>query len=426
MNSNQNKRILQVSNETLIVGIDVASEVHYARAFDNRGIEQAKVFRFTNDLEGFKAFEKWANTVRLKTGKHHIIVGMEPTGHYWFNLAQYIKSQGVKIVLVNSFAVKRSKELDDNNPTKNDRKDPKTIAMLVKDGRYMEPYMPEGVYAELRIAMNTRWQIVKQLNGIKNQIDRWLRIYFPEFLQVFANWEGVASLVVLHEFPTPDQVLQKGVNEIVARWKQDKIRAVGKKRAERLVEAAKNSTGIIEGLKAAIIELRILLDDYDRKMQQYQSIMELVETLMQEIPEVAELLNIKGIGLVTAAGFIAEIGDIRRFSHPKQIQKFAGLNLRENSSGKHKGKTKISKRGRKRLRAILFRAMMPLISKNKEFQAIHRYYTTRANNPLKKIQSLILLCCKLIRVIYAILTKNVRYEPEKLLVDMKKAELLAA
>lgn len=104
----------------------------------------------------------------------------------------------MKIVLVNSFAVKRSKKLDDNNPTKNDRKDPKTIAMLVKDGRYMEPYMPEGVYAELRIAMNTRWQIVKNLNGIKNQIDRWLRSYFPEFLQVFADWEGVVALVAAY------------------------------------------------------------------------------------------------------------------------------------------------------------------------------------------------------------------------------------
>lgn len=379
---------------------------------------------FTNDLEGFEAFVKWANAVKLKSGKSSVLVGMEPTGHYWFNLAQHIKSQSMKIVLVNSFAVKRSKELDDNNPTKNDRKDPKTIAMLVKDGRYMEPYMPEGVYAELRIAMNTRWQLVKNLNSIKNQIDRWLRIYFPEFLQVFADWEGVAALVVLHEFSTPNQVIQKGTDEIVKRWKQDKIRAVGKKRAERLVEVAKISTGITEGLVAADIELKILLDD--RKMQQYQTVMELVEKLMQEIPGVSELLNIKGIGLVTAAGFIAEVGDISRFSHSKQIQKFARLNLRENSSGKHKGKTKISKRGRKRLRAILFRAMMPLVSKNKEFRAIHKYYTTRQNNPLKKIRSLILLCSKLIRVMYAIQAKKVCYEPEKLLLDMKKDELLVA
>ena len=64
------------------------------------------------------------------------------------------------------------------------------------------------------------------------------------------------------------------------------------------------------------------------------------------------MLTIKGVGIITAAGFIAEVGDIKRFTHPSQIQKLAGLNLIENSSGKHKGKTSISKRGRARLRAF--------------------------------------------------------------------------
>lgn len=264
MKCNQNQRILQVSEAVLIIGIDVASEIHYARAFDNRGIEQAKVLRFANDAEGFNAFAKWADAIRLKAGKQSIIVGLEPTGHYWFNLAQYGKGHSMKIVLVNPFAVKRSKELDDNNPTKNDRKDPKTIAMLVKDGRYMEPYIPEGIYAELRTAMNTRWQIVKSLNGIKNQISRWLNIYFPEFLQVFADWEGVAAQIALRDFPTPKQVIEKGIDGIVARWKQDKIRAVGKKRAERLLEAANSSTGITSGHQAAGMEsafyLRIMIE----------------------------------------------------------------------------------------------------------------------------------------------------------------------
>ncbi|EGD50053.1 hypothetical protein TheetDRAFT_3138 [Thermoanaerobacter ethanolicus JW 200] len=53
--------------------------------------------------------------------------------------------------------------------------------------------------------------------------------------------------------------------------------------------------------------------------------------------------------------------------HPKQIQKLGGLNLVENSSGKHKGETTISKRGRKRLRRVLFNAVMALVAKTKSF-----------------------------------------------------------
>ena len=63
-----------------------------------------------------------------------------------------------------------------------------------------------------------------------------------------------------------------------------------------------------------------------------------------------KLLAIKGVGIITIAGFIAEVGDIRRFDSPKQIQKYAGLELVENSSGKHKGRSRISKRGRRKLR----------------------------------------------------------------------------
>src|SRR5690606_19220701 len=121
-----------------------------------------------------RQFEAWVRAIGEKNNKNKVMVGMEPTGHYWFNFAQQLKDQGMKIVLVNPFHVKRSKELDDNNPTKNDRKDPKTIAMLVKDGRYMEPYIPEGIYSELRTAMETRWQIVKHLNSIRNRVIRWL------------------------------------------------------------------------------------------------------------------------------------------------------------------------------------------------------------------------------------------------------------
>ena len=419
MKYSQNSKIMQISEKTLIIGVDIASEVHFARAFDYRGVELAKILRFTNDEPGFKEFAAWVEEIKSKNHKDKVTVGMEPTGHYWFNIAPFLKDHSMKIVLVNPFHVKRSKELDDNNPTKNDRKDPKTIAMLVKDGRYMEPYIPEGVYSELRTAMDTRWHIVKQLNVIRNKVLRWLSIYFPEYRTVFGDWEGKAALIVLKEFPLPKQIIEKGVTGIVARWKQDKIRAVGIKRAVALVEAAKRSVGVKEGIISAMNDITMLLEDYDLKMAQYNRVMELVEQHSKQIPGMEEILKIKGIGLIMAAGFVAEVGDIKRFEHSKQIQKLAGLNLKENSSGKHKGKTTISKRGRSRLRAILFQGMLPLVAQNAAFKELHEYYTTRKGNALGKKQSLVLLCCKLIRIFYALLTKGIEYDSQKMMSDIR-------
>lgn len=424
MKYSQNEKILQITEKTLIIGVDVASETHFARAFDQRGIEHGKLIKFSNSAEGFQGFGDWVKELKEKCLKAHVIVGMEPTGHYWFNLAQQLKDHRIKIVLVNPFHVKRSKELDDNNPTKNDRKDPKTIAMLVKDGRYMEPYIPEGIYSEIRIVMETRWQIVKQMNTIRNRVQRWLSIYFPEFKTVFGDWEGIAALIVLKEFPTPARILEKGVEEIVSRWRKDKIRAVGRKRAVALVEAAAITIGIRDGIAAGENDLKIILEDYEMKMKQYDRTIELVEELVKQIPGMKEILKIKGVGIVTAAGFIAEVGDITRFDHPKQIQKLAGLSLKENSSGKHKGKTTVSKRGRKRLRALLFLAILPIVANNQEFKKLHQYYTTRVDNPLKKKQSLILLSCKLIRIFWALLKKQIAYDPEKMLNDIRRPETI--
>ncbi|EXM39957.1 transposase [Ruminococcus albus SY3] len=147
----QNEKILQVGEEKIIVGIDVGGEKHYARAFDWRGMEYLKkAYVFTNDAEGFAGFFEWITGIMEKSGKETVMPAMEPTGHYWFDLAKFIQDNGMQPVLVNPLHVKRSKELDDHLPSKNDRKDPKTIAKLVIEGRYAYPYMPEGIYAELR------------------------------------------------------------------------------------------------------------------------------------------------------------------------------------------------------------------------------------------------------------------------------------
>jgi len=426
MKYNQNERILQITEKTLIVGIDVGSEKHYARAFNYRGVEFGKLLIFNNDSDGITQLTQWVNTIKEKYEFTDVMAGMEPTGHYWLNLAECIKRSKMKIVLVNPHHVKKSKELDDSNPSKTDRKDPKTIAMLIKDGRYMEPYIPEGIYKELRTAMDTRWHIVRELAAVKNRISRWICMYYPEFNQVFGDWEGKAALLILKECPIPQMIQERGIEGIIGIWKKQKIRAVGRKRAAKLIEAAHNTIATKEGLVSAKNDLDILLEDYERKMQQLERTMAIVESLAMQIPGFDKLLEIKGIGLVTAAGFVAEVGDVKRFSHSKQIQKLAGLSLRENSSGKHKGETTICKRGRKRLRYYLTFGIMPLLSKNEEFRALHLYYTTRNNNPLKKMQSLIALSNKLIRIFYAILTKDRAYDAEKMMSDIKRQEILKA
>lgn len=139
-----------------------------------------------------------------------------------------------------------------------------------------------------------------------------------------------------------------------------------------------------------------------------------------EIPHMDKVLEICGIGENTLSGIMAETGDISRFDDAKEIQKLSGLGLVASSSGRHKGEAKISHRGHKRLRYWLFRAAKSAVAHAEEFKELHVYYTPRVQNPLKKLQSLIAIACKLLRIIFTILKKGIRYDPRKMLKDIRR------
>lgn len=425
MNYTQNEKIEQVSEYTVAIGVDIGSEMNFARAFDWRGRELTKkVFKFSNSREGFMSFESWTSEILARTGKTDVIIGCEPTGHYWFPLAQYLKERSQELVIVNPYHVKQIKELDDNSPKKTDEKDPKTIAKLIIDGRYSIPYIPEGIYADLREAVSSRERIQKELITASNRIQRWLKIYFPEYLEVYKNFDSNSGLMVLEQAPLPKDVIQLGIEGINKIWREKKMRAVGIKRATTLVEAAYNSVGI-KGGSCAKMELQLLLEDFKTKKNQLEKVTKVLIEVTMQIPNVRRLLAIKGIGIITVAGFFAEVGDIRRFESPKQIQKLAGWELKENSSGKHKGQKSISKRGRKRLRKILFQAVLPMLRFNEEFTEVYMYYTTRLKNPLKGKQAVVAVGCKLIRVFYSLLKNGASYDPVKLRNDIIRPTQIA-
>lgn len=418
MNYNQNKKIAQITSQTLIIGVDIAKFKHVARAQDFRGIEFGAPCFFENSKDGFSYFINWINHIMLEQHMEKVIVGMEPTGHYWLNLAHILKENDIKFVAVNPLHVKKSKELDDNSPTKNDVKDAKVIAQLVKDGRYAEPTIPQGVYAELRVAKKIRDLLTEDLQTVQGQVHNWIDRYFPEFLTVFKKWEGKAALQFLKLYALPHELVKFSDQELLLHLRKTVKRSVGISKIQELKQAASKSIGLRQGASMAKLELKTLIDKYDLIQLKFEELDSKIDSLIERIPGVQQMLAIKGVGRDTVAGFFAEIGNLSEYSHPRQLIKLAGLSLKENTSGKHKGKTTITKRGRKKLRALLFRVCMILVAKNSAFKALHAYYTQRPDNPLKKMQSLIALCNKLIRILFAIGKKQFEFSEEKMLKDI--------
>ena len=107
---------------------------------------------------------------------------------------------------------------------------------------------------------------------------------------------------------------------------------------------------------------------------------------LDQIPYSHSILSIKGIGNITVAGLIGEVGDFRKFKTISEVMKLAGLDLFEISSGKHKGMHRISKRGRALIRKLLF---FVAINSVKSHGIMHARYEKMVNNGTPKIKALI-------------------------------------
>jgi len=127
---------------------------------------------------------------------------------------------------------------------------------------------------------------------------------------------------------------------------------------------------------------------------------------LERIPFSGKLLSIKGLGIVSVAGLIGEVGDFSKFSTQSEIMKLAGLDLYEISSGRRRGQRRISKRGRSLIRKILFYAAIQMIRKD---GIMYDYYTRLTGRGMERMRALIAVSRKLLRIIHAILRDNRDY-----------------
>ena len=419
----KNDKLSFISDEMLIVGCDIGSETHYIRAIDTRGRELSRgAFEFSNSSEGFASAKAWVLNLAAENDKKQVVLGLEPTGHYWFALAAWMVSNGISVVQVNPYAVKQSKEIEDNSQLKDDRKDPKIIANLVKDGNYGMPYLPEGIYADMRRLSMFRDQLTEDRIRNINRLHREMKIYFPEYMDAFGKIDGAFALEVLKAAPIPSDIVAMEAGGLKNIWHEAKLRGRGYSRAGIIVDYAKRSVGLTGGTDAGREAIKWFVEQIIKLDKQLDEVENVLHQKCMEIPYAENILEINGVGENILAGILAEMGDISRFDDVKEIQKLSGMGLVACSSGKHTGETKISHRGRKRLRYWLFQAAKSAVAHAEEVKELHVYYTTRPDNPLKKMQSLIVIACKLLRIVYTILKKGTVYDPKKMLMDIRRPE----
>ena len=411
------ERLRRVTPTTIIVGIDVAKEIHFARITDYRGIDLIKPFKVHNSIEGFESLLEKVEKIREKQSCDQVMIGMEPSGHYWRAVGWYLKLHESAPVLlgVNPYHTKQTKELDDNSQTKSDPKDALVIAHLIRDGRYFDTYLPEGEYGDLRLLNTERQRIMKQISRANNALIAMLDEFFPEYSTLWGNVTCPTSLKLLKKYVFPSDILTAPRSELREAIREASGGTEGDKLLAEMIKAAGRSVGVKEGQRAARLRITNLIDDMAYYEGKKAGIEDELEAAMDGLQLGAVLQSMLGVGPIISSAFLGEVGDITRFDNWKQVRSLAGLNLVENSSGKHKGETKVSKRGRPYLRHMLYMAGECGCRCNPEMNGFYRYLRNRKNNPLNGNQAIVATGLKVMRILFHLAKTGEAYDPGKAL-----------
>jgi transposase len=360
-------------------------------------------YDFSNSRKGFEEFWFRVCQTRKANNLEEVVIGFESTGPYAEPLLHFLRKRGIKLVQVNPLHTKRLKELQGNSPSKTDHKDPKVIADIIELGHALTVVIPEGTTAELRRLTAARERSVQRRTALLNQLQGLIFIIFPEFLQVLKKIGSKTSRYLLKHWPTPENIIAAGIDVLARTMKAVSRGNMGRERAESLYRAAPGSVGVKEGQKSIVLEIIETLSAIEAAEKFVAMLEAEMGKCLKEIPYSRSILSIKGIGPIIAAGLIGEVGDFGQFRTISEVMKHAGLDLYEISSGKHKGKRRISKRGRHLLRKLLFFAAINTIRKG---GVMHGYYQACLQRGMLRIKALIAVARKLLRIIFALVRSH--------------------
>ncbi len=365
-----------------------------------------KPFEFPNNRAGFDQF--WGRISKAVKTCHpkDVVFGFESTGPYAEPLIHYLGQKPVRLVQVNPMHSKRVKELQGNSPNKTDRKDPKVIADIIELGHALSLIIPEGSATELRRLSQARDRSIKRRTALFNQLQHIICLVFPEFLHLMKDIKKKSALYLLRHFPTPQDILEYDKESMVETLRKVSYGKVGPKRIEALYAAAKDTIGIDQGQEGLAFEITGIIQTIDVTNRFIKGLEEKMSGHLKQIPYSQSILSIKGIGEVTAAGLIGEVGDFRQFKTISEITKLAGLDLFEISSGLHQGNRRISKRGRPFLRKILYCMAVHMVCPVGIMRQTYQRYLDRG---MIKKKALVAIARKLLRIIFALVRNQSKY-----------------
>jgi transposase len=412
------RELVPVSNA--IVGIDLADEKqaivlvdHDSRVLARRRVK-AKSWRLGPVLD-------WARQEAQKRGFADVTVGCEPTGHRWRVLDQLAAQRDMTLVCVQPLLVGRARETEDYTRDKTDHKDAVLIARLVAQLDCYVPERADEIWAQLRQQGAYRDRLITQATAGVQQLRDLLECAWPAVLSAAADpfdsitWCAAVAVVLERCDGRPERLARGGYQRFEAAVRREFGRWGGQRGPRRRIVAAvftalTDPAGVLAQRPGALQRAKWVLADWRATKSRLAEVGTHMLAILEDL-ELTELVrSIPGVSALGAAAILAETGDPTRFDSPRALVKHAGLCPREDASGASVGRSRISRRGRPRLRLAAWRAVWGALPNNPVMAARYRHLTTRERNRLNDGQARAAIAAALLRWMHVIVTQRLTWD----------------
>lgn len=399
------------------VGVDVAKRHFVAALCDVEGTALVRV-RFEHSRQLATFVELLAG---LQEAARPVEVAMEPTGTYGDVLRHQLGARGIAVFRVSNKHVRDAAELFDGSPSKHDGKDACLVGWLHAHGRSKRWQELEPARRSARALVAQRDLYDEPLRRLLAQLEPMLARHFPEFETFFELSQRKTPWVVLEAFGSPKLLARSDVQTLQKLLKERTRRAPSAQVLAALLAAAKSTSGT--SMVGEEVELvRRMSTEMLHLMQRRTEIDARIEALAEQDPVMRALRPC--LGPVTAAVIYAFLGDPRTYASAAALEKAAGLNLVESSSGidpnaQDKVPRHLSKRGAGIVRKYLYLAAMRLVQSDLTAKAW--YQARRSYKAEQKNKAVVAVMRKLCRAIFHI-AKGEVFDASKLF-DQRRLNL---
>ena len=388
------------------VGIDVSKDKHDCFIVSSEGEVLADVFTIPNTMNGFNLLLQRIQDCTTLQDK--MMVGLEATGHYSYNLLGFLLDNGLTTYVLNPLRTNLYRKSLSLRKTKTDRVDARTIAAMLLSHAGLKPYTDIAYHnEELKSLTRYRFDKVNERAKLKSSVSRLVCILFPELEKLVPSLHIASVYALLEEFPGAKQVAGAHLTRLKALLENASKDRYKRDMALTIRDAARNSIGSRMPAKSLELQHTIrLIHELDAEIAEIE---EQIQSLMEELD--SPITTIPGLGFRMAAMILAEVGDFTRFDSPDKLLAYSGMSPSTYQSGQLKNcYPHMEKRGSRYLRYALYNATKYVCHWDSTFAAYlakkraeGKHYNVAISHAAKK----------LVRLIFALQKSGQPYCPAK-------------